>query len=119
MDISKIKVSVVTPCFDNSKYIKETILSILNQTHNNLEIIVVDDFSDDDSVSIIKSISDPRIILIENNENKGAAYCRNTAIEKASGDYIAFLDGDDLWAKNSSNLWLIMTINSFVQNMKQ
>lgn len=87
------------PSHNNEDCIKQTIFSVLNQTHKNFEIIVVDDASTDNTVSVIKSINDKRIKLYINERNSGAAFSRNFALSKCSGDYIAFLDGDDLWSK--------------------
>jgi len=95
--IDNIKVSVITPTFNDELFIKETIESILNQTHKNVEVIVVDDCSTDNTINIINSFNDSRIKLIRNKTNQGAAYSRNLALSLASGEYIAFLDGDDLW----------------------
>ena len=97
MDSSKFKVSVITPTHNDEKYISDTIESVLNQTHLNLELIIVDDASTDETVKIVESFDDKRIRLIRNTENKGAANARNIGISNATGDYIAFLDGDDLW----------------------
>lgn len=91
------KVSVIIPMYNSSKHIKECIDSVINQTYRNIEIIVVDDASSDNSVQIIKSIKDSRIKMIELKQNGGAAIARNNGIEKATGDYICFLDSDDYW----------------------
>lgn len=109
-----IKVSVITPTYNDERFIKETLLSILNQTHSNLEILVVDDCSTDSTVEIIKSINDDRIKLFVNDKNQGAAYSRNLAISKATGEYIAFLDGDDCWESNKLEKQLeFMITNDF------
>ncbi|WP_176719658.1 glycosyltransferase family 2 protein [Salinivibrio sp. BNH] len=92
-------VSIITPSYDCSNYISNTIDSVLFQTFTDWEMIVVDDCSSDNSVSVINSYmeKDSRIRLIQLKENSGAAIARNTAIEVAQGRYIAFLDSDDLW----------------------
>ena len=95
-----IKVSIVTPSYNIEQFIAETIRSVLAQTHKNFELIIVDDGSTDNTKKIVSSFNDKRIIFIQNKKNRGAAYCRNLAISKATGDYIAFLDGDDLWVPN-------------------
>lgn len=100
MDISGIKISVITPTYNDEKFIKQTIDSILNQTHKNIELIIVDDFSQDSTSEILKFFKDDRIRIFENKENRGAAYSRNLAIAESTGDYIAFLDGDDIWEIN-------------------
>lgn len=92
-----MKVSVVCPSYNAEKYIGLTIQSILDQSEQDFEIIVVDDCSSDKTVEIVKSFNDKRIRLFVNNENKGAAYSRNFALRHAIGEYIAFLDADDLW----------------------
>ncbi|OOE64206.1 glycosyl transferase [Salinivibrio sp. ML198] len=92
-------VSIITPSYNSSLYINETISSVLSQTYEYWELIIVDDGSTDGSVDIIKSFcrEDSRIRLIELSGNSGAAVARNTAIQAARGRYIAFLDSDDKW----------------------
>ena len=92
------KVSIVIPTFNCARFIAQTISSVLIQNYKNFEIIVIDDCSSDNTVDIISAINDSRIKIIQNKRNRGAAYCRNIGIENSSGEYIAFLDGDDLWA---------------------
>lgn len=91
------KVSVIIPVHNSEKYIQECINSVINQTYKNLEIIIIDDKSTDNSVNIIKNIKDKRIKLIELSINSGAAIARNKGIEASTGDYICFLDSDDYW----------------------
>jgi glycosyltransferase involved in cell wall biosynthesis len=93
-------ISVVTPVFNASEFIRETINSVLNQTYSNWELILIDDASTDGSGKICSEMSskDSRIHFEIQPVNKGAAFCRNRATELASGKYIAFLDADDLWA---------------------
>lgn len=92
-------VSIITPTYNSEKFISETIQSVQNQTHQNWEMIIVDDCSNDKTVEIIESFiqSDTRIQLHKLDKNSGAGIARNTAIQAAKGDYIAFLDADDLW----------------------
>lgn len=92
-------VSIVTPSYNSSKYIKQTIQSVLSQTYENWELIVVDDCSTDNSVEIIKefAVNNSKIRLLEFQINKGAAEARNAAITMAKGEFIAFLDSDDIW----------------------
>lgn len=94
------KVSVIIPVYNSAKHINECLTSVIKQTYKNLEIILVDDKSTDDSVKIIKSYKDKRIRLIESDENVGAALTRNKGVEVATGDYICFLDSDDFWKLN-------------------
>lgn len=92
-------VSIITPTYNSAKYIAETILSVQNQTYSTWEMIIVDDGSVDETENIIKSISahDKRIQFIKLNQNFGPAIARNKGIEKAQGDYMTFLDADDIW----------------------
>ena len=92
-------VSIITPLFNAEKYIAQTLESVQQQSYENWEHIIVNDASEDASEEIAKNFADkhPRVQLISLPENKGAAYCRNHATELAQGDYIAFLDSDDLW----------------------
>lgn len=94
------KISIVTPTYNNERFIAETIDSVLSQTYKNFELIIVDDNSSDNTVEIVSGYDDKRIVLVKNSTNFGAAYSRNIAIKKSTGDYIAFLDGDDLWDPN-------------------
>lgn len=100
--ISESLISVITPTYNASRFIKETIYSVQHQTHQNWEMIIVDDCSTDDTKDIVKAEieNDDRIKLIELDKNCGPAAARNVAINQAKGDYIAFLDSDDLWNEN-------------------
>ena len=93
------KVSIIMPNYNCEKFLDETIISVLNQTYQNWELLVVDDCSSDNSVKIIKSYidRDDRIKLFINETNSGAAASRNWAMREATGKWIAFLDSDDLW----------------------
>lgn len=93
------KFSIVIPLFNKANYIAKTINSVLNQTYNEFELIVVDDGSTDNSYNIVKEIKDPRILLLK-KENGGASSARNLGIKNSHFDYIALLDGDDLWKSN-------------------
>lgn len=89
-------VTVFIPVYNAEKYIAESLESILNQTYDNLEIILVDDGSTDKSVEIIKSYDDPRIRLIQNEKNMGIPYTRNVGLDHANGKYMAIMDSDDI-----------------------
>jgi glycosyltransferase involved in cell wall biosynthesis len=89
------KISVVIPAYNSEKCIRETLESVLNQTLSPHEIIIVDDGSKDDTATLIKSFGD-RVRYIR-QDNQGIAAARNTGIQSATGDWIAFLDHDDLW----------------------
>ena len=95
-------ISVITPVHNSSDYIGDTINSVINQTYQNWEMILVDDFSSDNSVEIIQAYQEKsnKIKLIESDTNVGAAEARNIALREAKGDYIAFLDSDDMWLPN-------------------
>lgn len=93
-------VSIITPTYNCAEYIKETIKSVLNQTYQNWEMIIVDDASKDNTEEVVKSIQDERIKYIKLLENSGAAVARNVAMNNAKGKYMAFLDSDDIWEKN-------------------
>ena len=92
-------VSIITPSYNAAKFIAETIQSVQNQTYQNWEMIIVDDGSSDETESVVRSIipNDNRIQFHKLNQNSGPAVARNTAIDKASGDYITFIDADDIW----------------------
>lgn len=92
-------VSVVTPVFNAASFLEETILSVLNQTYSNWELLLIDDSSTDASfeIAIAYSQKDSRIKPFQLTENKGAGVSRNFGIKEAAGTYIAFLDADDLW----------------------
>lgn len=96
MDRSNAIISVIIPLFNKEKAIRTTILSVLNQSVTDFELIVVDDGSKDNSYQVVKSIQDPRINLIH-KENGGVSSARNVGIRAAHSDYIALLDGDDFW----------------------
>ncbi len=92
------KVSVVIPCYNGERFIREAIESILGQTRTDLEVVVVDDGSTDDSSRVVEACcSDPRVRLLRHDSNRGIAAARNTGIAAARGEYVAFLDQDDIW----------------------
>ena len=101
----EIAISVIVPTFNLEKYIKECVDSVLNQSFKNFEIILVDDGSDDDTKKIIKYYIEHEektdIILLENEENRGAGYSRNRGLNIARGKYLLFLDGDDMLEHNA------------------
>ncbi|WP_405294789.1 glycosyltransferase family 2 protein [Methanobrevibacter sp.] len=94
-----VKVSVILAVYNEEKYIKKAIESVLNQTLDDFELIIVDDGSTDATSEIINSFDDSRIkTIFQTNQGPGAS--RNNALDIASGDYIAFLDGDDWYSEN-------------------
>ena len=94
------KVSVIIPMYNSEKYINDCLNSVVNQTYSNLEIIVIDDCSTDSSLNLVSNIKDSRIKIVKFAENKGVSSARNKGIELAKGDYICFIDSDDIWVKD-------------------
>lgn len=94
-------ISIVVPVYNSEKFLKDTLITVLEQTYTKWELLLVDDCSTDNSSEIIfeYSKSDERIKYIKLEENSGAAKARNKGIELASGRYICFLDADDKWEK--------------------
>lgn len=88
-------VSVIIPCFNNAPYIRRCVESVLAQTYTDLEIIVVDDGSDDNPQQSLESISDSRLRPVIQRPHGGVSKARNAGIEAAKGEYIIFIDGDD------------------------
>lgn len=97
--MEKSLVSIITPSFNSEKFIGDTIRSVQNQTHLNWEMIIVDDCSTDQTMPIVEHFvsHDKRIRFFQLDKNSGAGIAREMALSKAQGDYIAFLDADDLW----------------------
>lgn len=93
------RVSVITPVYNVEKYIDKTLESVFTQTYKDIEIVLVDDCSKDKSAQIIAKYkeSHPEIVYFLQPQNMGAGAARNKALELASGQYVAFLDSDDLW----------------------
>ncbi len=114
------KVSVIIPTHNRAETILASVNSVLSQTYQNIELIVVDDASTDNTNALIQSINDPRFIYVRLQSNSGANYARNYGISSASGDYIAFQDSDDEWLPtkiekqvevldNHSDIYLVFT----------
>lgn len=89
-------VSVILPVYNTEKYVAESIQSVLNQTHKNIEIIAINDGSIDGSLDVLKQFGN-KLILIDCDQNQGIAAARNEGLKKAKGDFIALMDADDLW----------------------
>jgi len=93
------KISIITPVYNAADYLPLTYDSVKAQTHTNWEWICVDDCSTDNSIEVLKTLQskDDRIKIFQNEKNSGAAITRNRALDESDGDYVAFLDSDDLW----------------------
>ena len=126
-----IKISVVIPVYNCEKTIKAAVRSIQNQNMAEIEIILVNDFSKDNSLSIINELmnEDPRISLINNEKNMGALYSRNIGILKAKGKYVMNLDNDDMFMDSDVFdtifeeaeicLWILMFLIPFLKKQKK
>lgn len=96
MENEKCLTSIIIPVYNNESSIEKCLHSILNQTYSNLELVIIDDGSTDNSLQVIKMVTKPFCnIVVITQENKGVSAARNTGIEKACGKYIMFADGDD------------------------
>jgi len=91
------EVSIITPCYNSSLFLEETISAVMNQTFTDWEWLITDDQSTDNSVDIIKKTKDPRIKLTVADKNGGAGHARNISLKNAVGRFITFLDADDFW----------------------
>lgn len=97
--MNKNLVSIITPMYNSEKFIEGTINSVLSQTYQEWEMLIIDDCSTDNCSNIVKSYiqNDSRIKYIRTETNQGVSHARNVALENASGQFIAFLDSDDQW----------------------
>ena len=93
----EVNFSVVIPLYNKEAYVAKTLNSVLNQTYQNFEVIIVNDCSTDNSLNVVHKIDDSRFKIIKHNKNKGLSASRNTGIKAATHSYIAFLDADDYW----------------------
>lgn len=91
-------VSVIMPSWNTANYIASSIQSVVNQTYKKWELIIVDDCSTDNTDEVVAQFNDSRIRYLKNDVNIGAALTRNRAMREAQGEWIAFLDSDDLWS---------------------
>lgn len=94
------KISIITASYNKEKFISETITSVLNQTYQFWELLIIDDCSTDNTIQKVESFRDERIKLYKNTKNEGANFCRNIGIDQASGEYIVLLDADDILLPN-------------------
>lgn len=95
--LTEPEVSVIIPTFNRAQSLVTAISSVLNQTFSDIELIVVDDASTDQTVSVVQSIADDRVRLVCHDLRRGATHARNSGIRVANGKYIAFQDSDDEW----------------------
>lgn len=104
--------SIVIPLYNKEKYILDALQSVLNQTFENYEVIVVEDASTDKSQEVISTLKSEKVTVIKHDTNKGLSASRNTGIKNAKSNYIAFLDADDFWKDNYLEE-LFLLINSY------
>ena len=100
------------PSYNTASFIGEAISSVIFQTYQNWELIIVDDFSSDNTEEIVSQFKDDRIYFYKNQENRGAAFSRNKAISIAKGKWIAFLDSDDIWEKEKLEKQILFMENN-------
>ena len=105
-------ISVILPTYNNEQTIFDSIKSILNQSYQNFELIIVNDCSKDNTKKVIKSFDDSRIVYLENDKNIGRAQSRNKAIKKAKGNFIAVMDGDDISVPQRLDIQLKYLMNN-------
>lgn len=104
---SKPKISVIIPCYNGERFIGNAIKSVLTQTYKNWELVIVDDRSTDSSCEIVEHyLNNDKVRLVKNTYNKGIAKTMNKGIEVSTGDFIAFLDQDDIWHPRKLELQL-------------
>lgn len=109
-------VTVVMPYFKKRKYVRDSIESVLNQTYKNFELLIIYDDEDKTDLKMLENIKkkDSRVNIIVNSKNIGAGASRNKAIEVAKGDFLAFLDSDDIWEKKKIEIQIkFMLDNNF------
>lgn len=104
-------ISVVMPVFNTERYVAEAIESVFAQTYKNVELICIDDCSSDDTLHILNSFGS-RIKLLQNTERSGIARTRNRGLQVANGEYIAFIDADDIWKSDK----LSRQLDAFTHN---
>ncbi len=101
MENKKTEVDIILPNYNSSEFIESTIHSVINQIHKNWNLIIVDDCSDEKTKKVLNKYSQNKNIqLVFLDKNKGAAFCRNHALELSKSKYVAFLDSDDLWLRD-------------------
>ena len=99
MTSDSVRFSVILPLYNKEESVGKTVRSVLSQTHEDLELIVVNDGSTDESLRVVRGIKDDRIRVFS-QENQGVSVARNRGMDEAKYNYVAFIDGDDLWHKD-------------------
>lgn len=103
------------PSYNTAPYIADSIKSVLAQTYSNWELLIVDDCSTDNTDEVVASFKDDRIKYFKNDKNQGAALTRNRALREAQGEWISFLDSDDLWMPEKlEKMLFFMKTNNYV-----
>ncbi|MEN3929495.1 glycosyltransferase [Microvirga sp. W0021] len=98
--IKRPKVSVIMPTYNHASFVREAIDSVLAQENVDFEFLIEDDGSQDNTVSVVEAVKDPRIIFFSNKQNSGACTVTNSLISRAEGEYIALINSDDKWLPN-------------------
>ncbi len=104
-------ITVIIPLYNKEKSIADTVHSVLNQTYRDFELIIINDGSKDNSLNIVQNIDDSRIVIVD-KPNGGVSSARNSGIMSAKNEYLAFLDGDDIWHSEHLNI-LISSVSRF------
>ena len=107
-------ISVIIPTYNRRNVIMKSVESVLGQTYKNLELIIVDDASTDETYQLFENIYDKRLKYLRYEKNQGACYARNYGVDHAVGEYIAFQDSDDIWhpTKLEEEMHLLIDDNS-------
>ena len=93
-------ISVVIPCYNRRNRILASVESVLGQSYENLELIVVDDGSTDGTAALFENYPDKRLRFLRYEQNRGACHARNYGAERSTGEYLAFQDSDDVWHRD-------------------
>jgi len=109
-ELQNEKISVIVPAYNAERYLEQTVRSAMSQTHSNIEILIIDDCSKDQTLAIAQRIAaqDARIRVLQNETNQGVAETRNRGIAEAQGGYIALLDSDDIWEPDKLERQLVL-----------
>ena len=104
--ISKPLVSIIIPTYNHAKFLQEALQSVCNQTFTDWEALVINNYSEDETINVVKNFRDPRIHLVNYRNNGIIAASRNHGISMAKGEYLAFLDSDDMWMPEKLSICL-------------